>query len=164
MSDSFHTSLRKETCKMLQKFSFFKSDFKQFKFWFGFGSPVFLLMTLTISYLSSPMDVFYGYIIISQLWWWESLYTTCRRCPNYGTTNCGIQGLMVKHLVPFSSKKLSRYRISQHKFFDLFYMGISVLICWNFLITGIIASIWVIGVLKISFYPNKFHGLQFQLK
>ena len=149
---------------MTQKFSILKNDFKQFKFWFGFGSPIFLLMTLIVSYQYSQNEEFYGYIILSQLWWWESLYTTCRRCPNYGTSNCGIQGLMVQKLVPFTSNKLTKYRITQHKFFDLIYMGISVFICWNFLLTGIIAIIWVLGVLKISFYPNKFHGLQFQLK
>lgn len=149
---------------MRQKYSFLKSDFKQFKYWFGFGSPVFLLLTLFVSYQYTQTEVFFTYIIVSQLWWWESLYTTCRRCPNYGTTNCGIQGLIVKQLIPFTPKKLSKYRITQHKYFDLIYMSISVFICWKFTLTGIIASIWVIGVLKISFYPNKFHGLQFQLK
>ena len=149
---------------MTPKFSFLKSDFKQFKFWFGFGSPLFLLMTLIVSYFNQYSEVFFGYILLSQVWWWESLYTTCRRCPNYGTSNCGIQGLMAQKLVPFTNVKLTKFRITQHKLFDLIYMGISLLICWNFLLTGIIASIWVIGVIKISFYPNRFHGLQFQLK
>ena len=148
----------------LKKFSFLKSDLKTFKFWFGYGSPFFLLLTLFVSYTYTDSRVFYGYIILSQLWWWESLYTTCSRCPNYGTSNCGLQGLMVEKLVPFNRSKLTIRRITQHKIFDIVYMVLSVVICWKYVTSGLFATIWMLGALKISLQPKKFHGLLYQTK
>ena len=140
------------------------SSKKSFYFWFGYGSPIFLLLTLCVSFFYSESIVFWGYCILSQIWWWETLLTTCSRCQHYGTTNCGIQGKMVSKLLPFKSSVLSWNRIQLHRVIDILYIVISVIICWKWQITGIIATVWGVGAFIISIFPKRFHGLQHKLK
>jgi len=144
--------------------SLLKNDLKTFKFWFGYGSPIFLLLTLVISFFYENSVVFWGYVIISQLWWWESLLTTCRRCPNYGTTNCGIQGVMTEKLLSFRADKLPLWRINTHLMIDICYVLLSVIISWKFFWSGALSSVWALGALYISFKPKRYHGLLFQTK
>ncbi|WP_372367094.1 hypothetical protein [Candidatus Uabimicrobium sp. HlEnr_7] len=142
---------------------FWKSR-KFFTAWFGLGVPPFLLGTIYLSFLLSTI---YGIIttVVVSLWTYDTFNTTCRRCPFYNTTKCGIPGMVVPLL--FSKKSpydISIIRVKLHYYFDL-----AMIVYVNFIYIHFpylypfvfIGS--VIGYI-IVFHSKRFHGLLFRLK
>lgn len=141
----------------------FKSR-KFFTTWFGFGIPPFLFGTVYLGYLIS---LTWGLITtaIIAFWVYQNFRTTCRRCQYYGTTKCGLPGM----IVPYLYKKESPYSISLKRIKIHYYFDIAMLLYVNFifahfpLIYPLVGVGSIVGYL-IVFRRKRFHGLLWRFK
>ena len=135
-----------------------------FTTWFGVGIPPFLFGTVYSAYLIS---LSWGIItaVIIVFWIHQTFRTTCRRCQYYGTTKCGLPGIIAPYLYkkesPFS---ISLKRIKIHYYFDLALIIYVNIIYAHFpTIYPMVAIGSLVGYL-IVFRNKRFHGLLWRLK
>jgi len=134
-----------------------------FTFWFGWGIPPFLIGTVVVAFLQS---VAFGIValVVTSVWAWDTFSTTCRRCPFYNSTKCGIPSA----IVPLFFKKKSAYSISLNRVRLHYYADAAMIVFVNFVyahepvIFPVVALCSLIGWLTV-FRPKKFHGLLFRL-
>ena len=126
--------------------------------------PPFLLGTVVVAFL---INTIFGLVTlaITIVWVVETFSTTCRRCPFYATSKCGVPGL----LVPFIFRKQSPNTISIRRVRLHYYADLTMIFLVNFVywhvpwLFPIVAGCSFIGIL-IVFHPRKYHGLLFRLK
>lgn len=135
-----------------------------FYYWFGFGAPLFFGMALICAFSVSFLSGFL-FLTVLVLRVWDSFRTTCRRCSNYGKSNCGLPGLIVPKLYEFNPQPISRWRIRFHLLTDYFVILVALFFIWHVLLWLFVLSlIWPIGAWLISFRPRQFHGLMHRLR
>lgn len=139
-----------------------KSKFLFF-IWFGIGAPIFFGTAL---YLSFQFHMICGIATTCVYLFrvWDSFETTCSRCSNYGSWNCGLPGKSVKWFFNRNFQKLSPNRIKRHRSLD-WIVTIYTLCFYIFSSAwGILSIIWPIGAYFIVYRPRRYHGLLNQLK
>ena len=140
------------------------ADIGSFKIWFGWGFPPILLGAVVIAF-------FHGWgtglatTAVLLLWFYEGGRTTCSRCAYYGTSKCGLPGLIAPLLTERrSAASLSLEKIRSHMHLDIlviFFINALYLLEPWFLP---LAVIWTIGAWRISFGPKRHHGLMVQFR
>lgn len=103
-------------------------------------------------------------LAITTVWAWDTFSTTCRRCPFYDSTKCGIPSF----IVPFFFKRKSAFSISLNRVRLHYYADAAMIVFVNFVyahvpvLFPIVALCSLIGWLTV-FRPKKYHGLLFRL-
>ena len=141
-----------------------------FQLWFGIGVPTYALIALILAFL---INRWYG--VITGLWYvariLDTAGTTCTRCPNYATWNCGLPGKVVPLVVKRNKKAISQRRLKIHYYVDLF----AFLYAWfpysiyafrhnSFWSLPVFATLYLIGCWEIVFRRKRYHGLLFRLQ
>jgi hypothetical protein len=139
------------------------SSLKSFSLWFSFGVPVYLAGAVIIAALQ---NIFLGICVLAVFlaWIFKSAHTTCARCGFYGTTTCGLPGIVVPFITRKKTDALSTQAIRRHYFLDLFIMFFALSIYLFCLPLFPFACLWVIGAWGIVYGPKRFHGLLPRLK
>ncbi len=144
--------------------SFRDSTLGSFKIWFGWGFPPILLGSVIIAFVHS-LWVGLGASFVLLLWFYEGGRTTCSRCAYYGTSKCGLPGLIAPLLTERrSAASLSLEKIRSHMHLDMlviFFINALYLLEPWFLP---LALAWTLGAWQISFGPKRHHGLMVQLR
>ena len=140
------------------------SDIGSFKIWFGWGFPPILLGAVVIAFFHD-WGTGLATAAVLLLWFYEGGRTTCSRCAYYGTSKCGLPGLIAPLLTERRSPaSLSLEKIRSHMHLDMlviFFINALYLLEPWFLP---LAMIWTIGAWRISFGPKRHHGLMVQLR
>jgi hypothetical protein len=139
-------------------------NLKFFTYWFGLGIPPFLIGTVVVAFNKNvPFGVVTSIVVVA--WIWDTLTTTCRRCSFYGTTKCGIPGMVT----PMLLKKRSPFDISVRRVKLHYYADVAMIVYVNYvywhvpMIFPIVLICSVIGWFVV-FQPKRFHGLLFRLQ
>lgn len=105
------------------------------------------------------------FLLVFSLWFYDMGVTTCSRCGNYGTNNCGLQARLVPLMFRRRSvKDVSPLRVRLHLAFDLVMMVFGVGIYAQELRLLPIMVVWsLVGVFAV-YGPGRHHGLLYVLK
>lgn len=144
--------------------SFRDSTLGSFKIWFGWGFPPVLLGAVIIAFAHS-IWIGLGATTVMLLWFYEGGRTTCSRCAYYGTSKCGLPGLIAPLLTERrSAASLSLEKIQSHMHLDMivifFINALYLLQPWLLPL----AAMWTLGAWHISFGPKRHHGLTVHLR
>ena len=134
-----------------------------FTLWFGIGIPPFLIGTAVVAFLRGPL---FGVVtsLIIVFWTLETVLTTCRRCPYYGSTKCGIPSMATPLVLKkLPAESISRRRVRVHYYIDLAMILYVNVVYWQVpVLSPVVAFCSVVGWLVV-FRRKKFHGLLFRL-
>jgi hypothetical protein len=148
-----------------QRFTGFLKSKRFFTLYFGLGIPPALFGSVGVAY---RLGLTAGLVmsVITAAWLIETFVTTCSRCAFYGTTNCGLPGmvapLIVKKRSPFS---ITKRRVQIHAALD-----VAMIMVVNIVYALALPAVWpVIAICSIGgwiavFRRRRFHGLLFRLK
>lgn len=144
--------------------SFRDSTLGSFKIWFGWGFPPILLGAVAIAFVHG-LGTGFATAAVLLLWFYEGGRTTCSRCAYYGTSKCGLPGLIAPLLTERrTAASLSLEKIRSHMHLDMlviFFINALYLLEPWFLP---LALAWTLGAWQISFEPKRHHGLMVQLR
>ena len=148
---------------LIQKaFSFIRSR-QFFTFWFGLGIPPFLIGTVFVAFWSSFV---FGVVTfaVTVVWLVDTVVTTCRRCPYYGSAKCGVPSLVTPLMFAKASPiDISIRRIKMHYYADLGMICYVNFVYWHLpTVFPIVFVCSFVGWLVV-FRRKKFHGLLFRL-
>ena len=144
--------------------SFRDSTRGSFKIWFGWGFPPILLGAVILAFIHSLwIGLCVSFVML--LWFYEGGRTTCSRCAYYGTSKCGLPGLIAPLLTERrSAASLSLEKILSHMHLDMlvifFINALYLLEPWLLPV----ALAWTLGAWRISFGPKRHHGLMLRLR
>ncbi len=136
-----------------------------FTLWFGLGIPPFLIGTVVVAFRHS---IGFGIVtsFVVAVWLLETVFTTCRRCPFYGSAKCGIPSLVT----PLILRKASPLSISPGRIRLHLYADLAMILYVNLVYWLSASPVWFAVVLACSFVGwlvvfrrKRFHGLLFRL-
>jgi hypothetical protein len=140
------------------------AELGNFKLWFGWGFPPILLGALVITYFHS-VPIGLGASAVLLAWFYESGRTTCSRCAYYGTSKCGLPGLIAPFLTERkSAASLPLEQVRSHMRLDmaviLFINALYAIEPWYLPL----ALVWTVGAWRISLGPKRHHRLLARLR
>ena len=140
---------------------------KSYKIFFLFCGILYPIIVGGALYISFDHNLWLGIFTSAILIYWlvYSFSTTCCRCQFYGSSKCGIPGIVV----PYFFKKKSIFDLPKWRIWVNFYNDIILMIYLNliyilepFLFPFILAA--TVLVYKTVYRKKKFHGLMHVLR
>lgn len=148
-----------------ETFARFGKSRRWFTWYFGVGIPPALIGTVVAGYRISPW-VGVGVVVVMVAWSLELFRSSCSRCRFYGTTKCGLPGM----IAPLIVKPKSRHTISlRHVRFNLS-LDVAMIVFVNAVYAIGWPTVWpVIAVCTVGgwltvFRRKRFHGLLYRLR
>jgi len=140
------------------------SPYRLFYFFCAAVYPCIALGAVYLSFRAHPLFGFTTALVLA-IWAVNSFATTCRRCAFYGTSKCGLPGLVIPYFFEKrSASSLPRWRIWANYYTDI---GLMVYLNAVYLLQPMISPI-VIGataiVWMVIYRKKRFHGLMHLIK
>jgi hypothetical protein len=143
------------------------SLFSPYRLFYFFCAAMYPCIAFGAVYISFRVHPLFGIAtaLVLASWALNSFATTCRRCAFYGTSKCGLPGLVI----PYFFEKRSAGSLPRWRIWANYYTDIGLMLYLNaiYLLQPILSPI-VIGatgiVWMVIYRKKRFHGLMHLLK
>lgn len=134
-----------------------------FKPWFGVGAPLYFGLGLVCAFKCHvALGVFTLALYLIGIA--NTACTTCVRCPNYGTGNCGLPGRFVATIFKRRTDRLPRWRIWLHHYADIMITVYVLILTATQPPLLVPALVWATVAWFLVLKPRRFHGLLYQIR
>jgi hypothetical protein len=141
--------------------------FSSYRLFYFFCAGVYPCIALGAVYLSFRAHPLFGIItaLVLASWALNSFATTCRRCAFYGTSKCGLPGLVI----PYFFEKRSAASLSHWRIWANYYSDIGLMVYLNaiYLLQPVLSPIVICAtaiVWMVIYRKKRFHGLMHLIK
>lgn len=141
--------------------------FSPYRLFYFFCAAVYPCIALGAVYLSFRAHPIFGITtaLVLASWALNSFATTCRRCAFYGTSKCGLPGLVI----PYFFEKRSAGSLPRWQLWANYYTDIGLMVYLNaiYLLQPILSPIVICAtgiVWTVIYRKKRFHGLMHLIK
>ena len=138
-----------------------------YRLFYCFCAVIYPCIALGAVYLSFREHPLFGVVtaLVLGIWALNSFATTCRRCSFYGTSKCGLPGLVI----PYFFDKRSAGSLPRRRIWVNYYCDLALMVYLNAIyllqpmlapfVMGATAVVWI-----VIYRRKRFHGLMHLLR